>query len=79
MGNPNPYEELARSRKATAIAVMLHREGIATDRARTFDGHQRKLAAAAAQVKPPSQKSWDLVLELLDNLGTPDDPFDGLA
>lgn len=78
---PNPHEALARERKATALLPVCIRAGMSAAEAETATEAQRKLAAWAAGVKPPSDETWARVVEGLRRYEATkgEDPFEGLC
>lgn len=65
MSTPNPHEQAARARKAKALADHLIAVGVSAERARKWDRTTILAAAAAAEVKPPSDTTWQMVLDRL--------------
>jgi hypothetical protein len=62
---PNPHEELAREKKAMAIADLLTAGGFPSHKVAAFEDGQRRMAANAARVKMPSEETWALVVKLM--------------
>jgi hypothetical protein len=62
---PNPHEELAREKKATALADLLTAGGFPSHKVAAFEDGQRRMAANAARVKMPSEETWALVVKLM--------------
>lgn len=62
---PNPYELSARFRKATALHALLKRHGLTT-LVRIMQPEHWQMLAQAAGVKPPSQKTVRVVVELCE-------------
>ncbi len=62
----NPYEDLQRQRKAMQIAVALAAHDFSAALVRTFNDEQKQMAVKIAGTRPASQKTWDLVAEMID-------------
>lgn len=76
----NRHEEQARVRKATAIATVLDQAGVDSTHAAELAELHWQLAAAAAEVNLPSERSRAIVITILqerERLANTD-PFDGL-
>jgi hypothetical protein len=61
----NPYEELARQKKAKRIADTLQGVGIVADDVARFSEEQWGLACGAAEVNRTSDATRSLVVEML--------------
>ncbi len=61
----NPFEERERMHKARDIADVLAAMSVTADIARDMSAAGRILAARAAKRRPPSDATWDEVVELL--------------
>jgi len=62
----NPYEMLARDKKANAIFTVLRRAGVTLAEAHLADKNDWKMAAEAAHVAPPSDTTIGVIFALLE-------------
>lgn len=75
-GRRNRDEALARLEKAWDIAAVLERFQTDAETAANLDQAGRDAAAALAGRKPPSEKTWAIVVRHLRSAEA--DPFEGL-
>ncbi len=59
------YEMAARHKKVAELVAVLRRAGVTADEAEQSNESSRSLAAVAAGVNPPSEKTWELVVKSL--------------
>lgn len=64
----NPYEEVAREKKARALGNALLGAQISASDARRMDAGQWKLAARFARTTEPSQLTVEAVINYLDSI-----------
>lgn len=81
----NPYEDAARIKKAHALADTVQAAGGTAQAAADLPHEDRLTAAAVAGVNPPSDATWELVVDLLrkreqaaERLADLGDEFEGL-
>lgn len=69
----NPYEALAREKKAGKLAALLIANGCSSVGAAGIDHEHRRIAARLVGVSEPSDKTWDRVVRIIEEREEADD------
>lgn len=63
----NPYEKQNRFKKATLIAEIIHKSDLSMEQIVLLSRPERDIVASLAGVNSPSEETWKLVLQLVEN------------
>lgn len=76
---PNVYEDINRGIKVTELVRVLGDFGVTAAQAANLDTEGRNALAELAEVNPPSDKTWAVVVGIMERKAAREaDPFDGL-
>lgn len=60
----NPYEKQHRYKKATEIVNFIDKSDMSVEQVKKMGPKEQAIIASLANVKTPSEETWNLVIEL---------------